>query len=149
MNEPRYWVCHVRGAEFSTLTKLGFIHFYPTEDSYAYLQIATQNLKLLTTPGLKFLSHKGTLVEISHQEIQKMRDATTGMLVAGVLVEGVTGTYAGLMGTVMHVSEKSAVVQWQLKTSTRVDEVSLSEIAMASKVEDKMEGIENVELPNR
>lgn len=104
----RFWVAHVRGAEFPRLVKLGFLVFYPEIDDYVFLEVKDENEKLLRKQnefGVHFLRKKKVLATVTEREIQQMKKETKDELLPETEVEVVSGYAANMKGKVVEVLE--------------------------------------------
>lgn len=99
----RYWLAHVRGADFAKLKKLGFTTFVPMMDDYVFLEVTEKNEAFLRKQdelGLKFLRTGKALQTVSEKDLAPMNGETTDKLLPGVEVLVAAGYCEKLQGRI-------------------------------------------------
>ena len=112
----RFWVAHVRGADFQTLRKKGFTTLDPALDDYVFLEETESNRHLLRKQSqlrVSFMKKSNRLVTVSERELQAMQKATTERGGPGAAIEVVEGFAAGLEGKVLE--EKDGKIRVELQ----------------------------------
>jgi len=100
----RYWIAHVRGADFTILRAKGFVVFYPTLDDYVFLEVTDDNWKFVskqTELSIYFLKSEGKYQEVTEEELDLMRDSARGGMEEGARIKVVGGYCTNLDGSVL------------------------------------------------
>lgn len=102
-----YWVCHIRGADFTDLKKLGFITLYPYCDDYAFLPVTDGNKKLLyneTHLKVLFLRCGGEIAIVTEEELQNFGNFTLSQIQVKAKIEVLEGPYSQMKGYIESIS---------------------------------------------
>lgn len=104
----KYYVCHVRGAEYAKLKSLGFLVLYPMIDDYVFLEAIPENKKFLnkqTELGISFLKQREALVLVNKSEIDRMKETSKDSIREGAEIRVIGGYCANLEGRVLQILE--------------------------------------------
>jgi len=104
--EKRFYVAHVRGANFQRLREKGFVTYYPSMDDYVFLEKTPANEKLLRKQlelGVYFLKVKDKLTTINYTEMLRMFATTVAKIKVNAKILVVVGYGSNLEGTVLEV----------------------------------------------
>jgi len=129
-----YWVCHVRGPNFEQLRRKGFVVLYPAMDDYVFLEASPANLPLLkrqTELGVSFLKHRNKLSTVTQEEIDRMTQVTTDLVMVGSKIEVISGFAENLNGVVLEIGEKELLCEldgYKRKYTVWVDKLDLVEL---------------------
>lgn len=141
-----FWVCHVRGAEFERLKKLGFRCFSPMMDDYVFLEVSKENEQYLNRQedlGIKFLKAKGKLTLIKEEELRGLQGSTVDRIVVGAEILVTEGYCEKLEGEV--IEREGEKVKCKLKGYRRIFEVDLLVGEVVLKGREVLEKEPNVE----
>jgi hypothetical protein len=103
----RYFVAHVRGADYQYLRQVGFVCWESTIDDYAFLPDTPEHRHLLKQElSLKvfFLKVDDQHATISEDEFQHFKAQAIGSLQPGTPIVVVNGPYANLHGVITAVN---------------------------------------------
>lgn len=106
MDSSRYYVGHVRGADFEALRKAGFVVFHPTMDDYVFLEVVDRNLPLLRRQaelGVSFLKSGSKYETVSRQELEEMANTTLDQIKIGCKIKVLQGFCENMEGVVTTV----------------------------------------------
>lgn len=134
--DTRYWVAHVRGANFEKLRERGFLTFYPTLDDYVCLKVSEENRKLLTKQtelGVFFLKQKGEYTTISTSEMLNWFTQTEAKIDVGADILVVAGYGSNLDGKVLEISEDNRRLYVELYGLTRTYPVWVDRLEVVAK----------------
>lgn len=102
----RFYVGHVRGADFEQLRKLGFVVFHPTMDDYVFLEVAERNysfLKRQSELGVSFLKSGSVYETVSREELESMANTTLDQIKVGSKIKVLQGFCENMEGEVKEV----------------------------------------------
>lgn len=141
-DEKRYWVAHVRGANFERLRAKGFTTYYPSMDDYVFLPATAENQKLLnkqTDLGVAFLKQKDKHVTISQKEMLAMYLQTENLITTNTDVLVVVGYGSNLEGKVLEVSEDGLRLRVLLQGFNRQYDVWVDRLEVVEKPKEGFE----------
>jgi len=108
-----YWIAHVRGPNYSTLKKKGFLVLYPDVDDYVFLEVKEENKKYLKKQlelAIAFLKNKSKLVTCTQAEVDLMVQSTSRKRIsAGTAIKVISGFCENMDGVVTGEAEDGKV----------------------------------------
>lgn len=124
----RYWLAHVRGADYKRLREKGFEVLYPVVDDYVFLEVLPENEKFLKKQSelmIHFLRAKGGYKTISRKELEAMKGSKKLSVEPGQKIKAVAGIGQGLEGVV--ISKNGTRLNVELKGYERVFPLEVDE----------------------
>lgn len=118
MTGKRFWIAHVRGANFKLLREKGFITFYPSLDDYVFLEQSDEHAKFLRKQielGLAFVRGKEGYSTVSEEDVKRMSGVIEDKIGVGARILVVEGFGTSLEGEVLAVGEDGRSLICELK----------------------------------